>query len=380
MSDILQINWRYDRNQNQEQDTKNADEKYKLRASKKKTEMVGKCARKRGPKPKTHSAKMSKYRRKTANARERMRMGEINTAFDKLKDKIPLPKIGKVKCEKLTKINILHIAINYIRALEDILETGELAASIYPEKLIVNPFLGSGPTLELEETEMNDLGPRGYSPDSGIQEDSGTKDDHEEDIEDEDDENDFPDWTELNSTLDLRSVPPPYSPPFDITPALTSKAAPPITADTPLIKTTMSTYKRDLMSTSKRPLNTISSSAVLVPLLTLQSSQHQPVLSQSMSSSNQTLVQNPIRYITNENLSKSGLKQKSKPVTLTSRVYDEEPRKLTGQLVFKETRNKDLVFNETLEEEPFSDFLADFDSFEPIPDLDFSYEDPFRII
>ena len=377
MSDILQINWRYDRNQNQEQDTKNADEKYKLRTSKKKTEMAGKCARKRGPKPKTHSAKMSKYRRKTANARERMRMGEINTAFDKLKEKIPLPKIGKVKCEKLTKINILHIAINYIRALEDILETGELAASIYPEKLILNPFLGSGPTLE---TEMNDLGPRGYSPDSGIQEDSGTKDDHEEDIEDEDDENDCPDWTELNSTLDLRSVPPPNSPPFDMAPALTSKAAPPITADTLLINTTQPTSKRDLMSTSKRSLNTISSSAVLVPLLTLQSSKHQSVLSQSMSSSNQTLVQNPIRWITNENPSESGLKQKSKPVTLSSREYDEEPRKLTGQLVFKETRNKCLVFNEALEEEPFSDFLADFDSFEPIPDLDFSYEDPFRII
>ena len=30
---------------------------------------------------------MSKYRRKTANQRERMRMGEINVAFEKLRDK-----------------------------------------------------------------------------------------------------------------------------------------------------------------------------------------------------------------------------------------------------------------------------------------------------
>ena len=72
-----------------------------------------------------------------------MRMGEINTVFDKLKGQIPLQTIahyGKIKPEKLTKINILHIAINYIRALEDILDTGELDASIYHENLLQNPF------------------------------------------------------------------------------------------------------------------------------------------------------------------------------------------------------------------------------------------------
>ena len=64
--------------------------------------------RKRGPKPRPKTAPMSKYRRKTANLRERMRMGEINVAFENLRDKLPNPmaQAGKAKCEKLTKINI----------------------------------------------------------------------------------------------------------------------------------------------------------------------------------------------------------------------------------------------------------------------------------
>merc|ERR1712107_409395 len=101
--------------------------------------------RKRGQRTKNASSpKMSKYRRKTANARERMRMGEINVAYDRLKDTIPLPSVsaagGKHKCDKLTKINLLHIAINYIRTLQDILESGEGDIDIVPEKLILNPF------------------------------------------------------------------------------------------------------------------------------------------------------------------------------------------------------------------------------------------------
>ena len=152
---------------------------------------------------------MSKYRRKTANARERMRMGEINSAFEKLKEKIPLPSVGlgRQKCEKLTKINLLHIAINYIRTLEDILETGRAEVDIFPEKLILNPFqepeedMEDEEEMEEEEGNSNSYSPvpsliaslkreDSSSPDSGIQEDS---------------EPEFPDWTQLSSTLDLRS-------------------------------------------------------------------------------------------------------------------------------------------------------------------------------
>ena len=38
---------------------------------------------------------MSKYRRKTANQRERMRMGEINVGFELLREKIPSPIMAK---------------------------------------------------------------------------------------------------------------------------------------------------------------------------------------------------------------------------------------------------------------------------------------------
>jgi len=149
---------------------------------------------------------MSKYRRKTANARERLRMGEINSAFENLKEKIPLPTVGlgRQKCEKLTKINLLHIAINYIKTLEDILETGEEEMDIYPEKLILNPFQEHEDEMEENEEDENSssyspspsLFPSlkredSSSPDSGIQEDS---------------ESEYPDWTELKSTLDLRQV------------------------------------------------------------------------------------------------------------------------------------------------------------------------------
>ena len=58
---------------------------------------------------------VSRYRRKEANARERQRQGEINTGFDKLREKIPHPGPSNGKCEKLRKIDILHVAIEYIR-------------------------------------------------------------------------------------------------------------------------------------------------------------------------------------------------------------------------------------------------------------------------
>ena len=92
--------------------------KYKLRQNKKMDSDEGNVSsgpKKRGPKPRLRSAGMSRYRRKEANARERQRQGEINTSFDKLREKIPHPGPTNGKCEKLRKIDILHVAINYIR-------------------------------------------------------------------------------------------------------------------------------------------------------------------------------------------------------------------------------------------------------------------------
>ena len=201
MAEILQVNWRYTINKSQDEN------KTKSRTSsgvKRRMFTEDRLGRKRGQRTKNASSpKMSKYRRKTANARERMRMGEINVAYDRLKDTIPLPSVsaagGKHKCDKLTKINLLHIAINYIRTLQDILDSGDPGIDIVPEKLILNPFLGesekmrrasgSSCTASLMDDDEDDLEDKHDSPDSGIQEDS---------------EAECPDWTELNSTLDMR--------------------------------------------------------------------------------------------------------------------------------------------------------------------------------
>ena len=89
--------------------------KYKLRKKLEDARAGDSGPKKRGPKPRLRSAGMSRYRRKEANARERQRQGEINTSFDKLREKIPPPPPTNGKCEKLRKIDILHVAINYIR-------------------------------------------------------------------------------------------------------------------------------------------------------------------------------------------------------------------------------------------------------------------------
>ena len=62
---------------------------------------------------------MSKYRRKTANARERQRMHQVNLAFEKLKAAIPHHKLDLIESD--TKITTLRCAISYINALSELL-------------------------------------------------------------------------------------------------------------------------------------------------------------------------------------------------------------------------------------------------------------------
>jgi len=101
----------------------------------------------RTPKPKQKPAPLSKYRRKTANARERSRMKEINQAFETLRKAIPQNhsrgdgsySSGSVSSpspssssssscgsssgsEKWTKITTLRLAMDYIDALNRVLE------------------------------------------------------------------------------------------------------------------------------------------------------------------------------------------------------------------------------------------------------------------
>ncbi|KAG8292309.1 hypothetical protein J6590_043562 [Homalodisca vitripennis] len=74
-------------------------------------------------KPKQKSVPLSKYRRKTANARERFRMREINQAFEALRRAIPhLNSSCENPNEKLTKISTLRLAMKYITALSNALQ------------------------------------------------------------------------------------------------------------------------------------------------------------------------------------------------------------------------------------------------------------------
>uniref|UniRef100_A0A8D9A5V9 Helix-loop-helix protein delilah n=1 Tax=Cacopsylla melanoneura TaxID=428564 RepID=A0A8D9A5V9_9HEMI len=74
-------------------------------------------------KPKQKPPPLSKYRRKTANARERHRMKEINDAFETLRQAIPSVHFvnENVSNEKMTKITTLKLAMNYISALSQTL-------------------------------------------------------------------------------------------------------------------------------------------------------------------------------------------------------------------------------------------------------------------
>lgn len=92
-------------------------------------------------KPKTKAAPLSKYRRKTANARERTRMREINSAFENLRKCVPItmglnnnspqaapiivqpqPQMASPTNEKLTKITTLRLAMKYIKVLTEALD------------------------------------------------------------------------------------------------------------------------------------------------------------------------------------------------------------------------------------------------------------------
>lgn len=85
-------------------------EKYSLRPrsiqNRIETEKRQKGEIKKEPKPKQKPPPLSKYRRKTANARERGRMREINTAYELLQQAVPqypiLPTNAQGKtCEKV---------------------------------------------------------------------------------------------------------------------------------------------------------------------------------------------------------------------------------------------------------------------------------------
>ena len=86
---------------------------------------------KRGPKPKATPAPLSKYRRRTANGRERDRMSEMNVAFETLRQAMPAENpVYHASCEKnATKITTLRFAMRYINEMRMILGHEDLMTS-----------------------------------------------------------------------------------------------------------------------------------------------------------------------------------------------------------------------------------------------------------
>lgn len=82
----------------------------------------------RPSRPKQKPAPLSKYRRKTANARERSRMREINVAFETLRRAVPHTAAPACASEKLTKITTLRLAMKYIAALSQAVRESQMSA------------------------------------------------------------------------------------------------------------------------------------------------------------------------------------------------------------------------------------------------------------
>eukprot|EP00096_Caligus_rogercresseyi_P006310 TRINITY_DN22652_c0_g1_i1.p1 TRINITY_DN22652_c0_g1~~TRINITY_DN22652_c0_g1_i1.p1 ORF type:complete len:324 (-),score=130.60 TRINITY_DN22652_c0_g1_i1:197-1168(-) len=75
-------------------------------------------------KPRQKVCTMSKYRRKTANAKERDRMKQVNDAFEKLRDVVPHHRafISSGDPANATKVSTLRCAISYINSLQQLIE------------------------------------------------------------------------------------------------------------------------------------------------------------------------------------------------------------------------------------------------------------------
>lgn len=87
-------------------------------------------------------ALLSKYRRKTANARERSRMQEINQAFETLRMVVPHVSASQQENEKCTKITTLRLAMKYISTLSAVLSNTEsVQQDLFSECFELDNFL-----------------------------------------------------------------------------------------------------------------------------------------------------------------------------------------------------------------------------------------------
>ncbi|XP_024081864.1 neurogenic differentiation factor 1-like [Cimex lectularius] len=82
--------------------------------------------------------KLLDLRRSTANARERNRMHSLNAALDKLRSHLPVDLEDQ---QKLSKIETLRVACNYIKVLSEAIFTRSPICPFY-----LNKYLSSGLT------------------------------------------------------------------------------------------------------------------------------------------------------------------------------------------------------------------------------------------
>ncbi|KAL7647492.1 UNVERIFIED_CONTAM: hypothetical protein RMT77_001088 [Armadillidium vulgare] len=105
--------------------------------------------------------RLSKYRRRTANARERHRMREINNAFKTLREVLPRPT--RMKESSLTKITTLRMAVDYIQALGDLLNNSDITPSSTPSSIVssntnqTQNFSSTNSSTSFQETLITDF-------------------------------------------------------------------------------------------------------------------------------------------------------------------------------------------------------------------------------
>ena len=91
--------------------------------------------KKRGPRPKILTREEKYQKRLDANDRERQRMGQLNVAFNHLRN--VLPKHGNDR--ELSKFETIHLAKNYIRALNEMLSQAEQQQQQQQSNSVMNP-------------------------------------------------------------------------------------------------------------------------------------------------------------------------------------------------------------------------------------------------
>ena len=106
--------------------------------------------------PKQKNSTMSKYRRKTANAKERDRMRCVNDAFERLKNVLPSTEDEvQEEINKGTKVCTLRYAIQYINSLQKLIEdsnNGLIESEFYDMKF---PEKGGGNKKSKKKSQKN---------------------------------------------------------------------------------------------------------------------------------------------------------------------------------------------------------------------------------